>query len=468
MDRKLKEAGRVGGIIEAIMLYDMQRNQLHDFQTYLNLLPIGADLATIRIYDDQGYLRYAVNDSMVGQRVDHHREPACTVCHQGKGEAVKKRNLLLQPDGTHIFQADFPLKNSPGCHSCHSSDKLYLGNILTELTFTPVEQRLINRRSLMIYIGSFVMVTAILIIWTLIQYQVVKPIRDLVQVIEKSKQGELSNRLKPRRNDEVGFLVLSFNEMMDSLVELRDNLEDQVKTRTEELESSRIQLPLRENLAALGRLAAGVAHELGNPLTGISSIVQLVKKRKKDDAFVVEQLDLVQTEIQRLARLARQMVDLARPESDSQSIFDVNVSIQKAFQIARLDRKLKERVITLPPKDKFILVQANEDAIIQIVMNLLFNAADVTQDKGNISIDLQRTANDTVELRVVDDGSGIPDELQKKIFDPFFTAKQQGEGVGLGLSVSHSLARSFQGDLRLESSTPSGSIFLLQIPVAKE
>ncbi|MBU1881193.1 HAMP domain-containing protein, partial [bacterium] len=306
------------------------------------------------------------------------------------------------------------------------------------------------------------------IIWTLIQYQVVKPIRDLVQVIEKSKQGELSNRLKPRRNDEVGFLVLSFNEMMDSLVELRDNLEDQVKTRTEELESSRIQLSLRENLAALGRLAAGVAHELGNPLTGISSIVQLVKKRKKDDAFVVEQLDLVQTEIQRLARLARQMVDLARPESDSQSIFDVNVSIQKAFQIARLDRKLKERVITLQPKDKFILVQANEDAIIQIVMNLLFNAADVTQDKGNISIDLQRTANDTVELRVVDDGSGIPDELQKKIFDPFFTAKQQGEGVGLGLSVSHSLARSFQGDLRLESSTPSGSIFLLQIPVAKE
>jgi len=468
MERKLKEVKRIGGIIEAMMLYDMEQNQLHNFQSYLNILPWGEDLASIRIYNDEGYLKYAVNDTLIGQRFDNKVNPACTVCHDAEGHAVKLQNLVKLENGNHLFQSDFPLKNTTACYKCHSSNKAYLGNILTELTFTPVEQRILNRRNMMIYVGSFVMLTAILIIWATIQYQVVKPIRDLVSVIEKSKHGELSNRLKPRRNDEVGYLVASYNDMMDALQSLRDHLEDQVKVRTQELESSRIQLSLRENLAALGRLAAGVAHELGNPLTGISSIVQLVKRRKRDDEFVVEQLDLVQGEIERLARLARQMVDLARPESGSRVIFDVNNSVHKAYQIARLDRKLKKRRVKLPDKELFILVQANEDAIIQIVMNLLFNAADVTEDGGTIDIELADTGSEFIELTVTDDGSGIPEELQQKIFDPFFTAKQQGKGVGLGLSVSHSLARSFQGNLKLLKTSSSGTTFVLQIPKARE
>ena len=467
LQRKLREAERVGGIIEAIMLYDMQQDHMHDFQTYINMLPLGADLSTIRVFDHDGFLHYAVGDTAIGRHFDRTAEPACAACHLNEGVPKRNRNLYHKPDGTYIFQADFPLQNAPECQICHISGRAKLGNILTELTFSPIEQRIINRRTVMIYIGALVMISAIFIIWALVQYQVVKPVRELVRVIEASKQGELSGRVQPSRDDEIGFLAASFNEMMDSLVQLRDNLEDTVKTRTAELESSRIQLSLRENLAALGRLAAGVAHELGNPLTGISSIVQLVKRRKKEDPFVVEQLDLVQAEIERLARLSRQMVDLARPASANRNVFDISVSIQRAHQIAHLDRKLKKRVVKLPPVDQMILVQANEDAIIQILMNLFFNAADATDDNGIITVDLKNGTNGFAELRVTDNGSGIPEEMLHHIFNPFFTAKREGEGVGLGLSVSHSLARSFRGELILESSNANGTTFLLKVPLSR-
>jgi signal transduction histidine kinase len=114
-----------------------------------------------------------------------------------------------------------------------------------------------------------------------------------------------------------------------------------------------------------------------------------------------------------------------------------------------------------------VLVQANEDAIIQIIMNLLFNAADVTEEQGSIAITLSEGSNHFAELRVIDGGPGISEDMRRHIFDPFFTSKRESEGVGLGLSVSHSLARSFQGELILESSDAKGTAFLLRVPLAR-
>lgn len=464
-ERKLRDSERVGSLVEAMMLYDMRRNQLHDFQTYLNMLPFGDDLAAIRMYDAQGVMHYAVGDSITGRKVDRMNDPTCAACHrQPSGMPIKRRNLRRSADGRYLFQADFPLKNGEACYECHDSSQPYLGNLLTELTFSPIELRLLNRRKMMILVGSLVMLGAIAAIWLFLQFQIVRPIKRLVQVIEKSKQGMITERIDLRRRDEIGYLVSAYNEMMDRQVDLQNRLQTQVKDRTKELESSRIQLLLRENLASLGRLAAGIAHELGNPLTGISSIVQLVKRRKRDDAFVVEQLDLVHGEIDRLTRLTRQMVDLARPEDPRKTVFDIKSSINKAFQIARLDRRLQKRIVKVPDDDEPLRVEANEDAVIQIIMNLLFNAADFTADEGIISIHAAVGSNGRVEVRVVDNGSGIPQEEQQRIFDPFYTGKRSRGGTGLGLSVSHSLARSFGGALVLESSDPSGTTFLLKLP----
>jgi len=467
-NQKLAESQRVGLLIETVLMHDMHNNLVHDFQAYLNMLAQSEDIAAVGVYDEMGVLKYALNDSSIGQKVHREDNPRCSACHRhGIEKPVKIMNIQRTSGGEYIFQADFPLKNSEHCNECHNSSQTNLGNLLTEITFTPVELRMLNHRRNMVFAGASVMVFALLAMVLALQYQIVRPLKNMVRIIEESKQSKTFHRIDSKRSDEIGYLARTYNEMMDNMTAFQNSLEEQVISRTQELESSRVQLLFRENLASLGRLAAGIAHELGNPLTGISSIVQLIKRRKKDDTFIVEQLDLVHQEIDRLARLSRQLVDLARPENPSRSIFNLQTSIEKAFQIARLDRRLKKRSVKIDFGDKPILVEANEDAVIQIVMNLLFNAADATEDKGAIELSTF-LKDDFIELEIKDNGAGIPEDSQRKIFDPFFSSKSVGKGAGLGLSVSHSLARSFNGDLFLKSSSPLGSVFVLSIPRAKE
>ena len=467
-NQKLTESQRVGWIIETVLMHDMQNNLIHDFQAYLNMLAGSEDISAIRVYNNEGVLKYALRDSAIGEQVNRENNPRCSACHlYYQPKPVKIMNIQHTPKGDYIFQADFPLKNSDRCRKCHSSSQINLGNLLTELSFSSTELRILNHRRNMVIAGAAVMIVAIVLMILAVQYQIVKPLKNMVNVIEESKQGKALRRIEVKRSDEIGYLARTYNEMMDNMTAFQNSLEEQVEARTKELESSRVQLLFRENLASLGRLAAGIAHELGNPLTGISSIVQLVKRRKKDDAFVVEQLNLVHQEIDRLARLSRQLVDLARPENPSPSIFNLQTCIEKAYHIASLDRRLKKRTIILKLGDQSYLVEANEDAVIQIVMNLLFNAADATEDKGVIVLSISSN-NNFVEIEIKDDGIGIPEDSQRKIFDPFFSTKGIGKGAGLGLSVSHSLARSFNGDLYLKYSSPQGSAFILTIPRPKE
>ena len=464
-NHKFMDSERIGKIVETMILYDMRNAQIHNFQSFLSMLSLGEDLSTVRVYDNEGILHYAVGDSLIGRKVDRTTNPICSDCHVAANiPPLKKMNLRRSPAGQFVFQVDLPLNNTEECRVCHQSSQAILGNILTESTLSVVELRQVNHRKTMIFAGSIVLISAIAFTGLFFQRQVVRPLKSLVRVIEKSKQGKLTERLKLKRRDEIGYLVSAYNDMMDTLTRLQDNLEVEVEIRTKELESSRIQLLFRENLASLGRLAAGIAHEMGNPLTGISSIVQLLKRRNKNEPFLVEQLDLIHEEINRLARLSRQLVDLARPEDTKRSVFNVKLSIGKAYQIARLDRRLKNRVIKLPDNDEPIMVEANEDAIIQIIMNLLFNAADATAENGVITIEVKGDADNMVEVRVIDQGRGIPEEQRHRIFDPFFSSKAIGAGTGLGLSISYSLARSFSGNLLLESSNAKGSTFLLTIP----
>ena len=462
---KLADCERVGGVMKSLMIYDMVVNNMHDFQSYLCMIPIGEDIYTLKLYDEQSTLKYAIGDSALNIRIDRLTNPSCSGCHMPDLEKpLKQSNIRFTSDGTELFQVDFPLINGRECVSCHSKTTKFLGNLLIEMKFTRVEKKMMSRRKRMIFAGASVMVISILIMGFLLQNQVVKPLRRLMRVIEKSKRGEFTEKFELKRTDEIGYLVKAFNEMMENLTGLQNNLEAQVKSRTEELESSRTQLLFREHLASLGRLAAGIAHELGNPLTGISSIVQLVKRRKKDDEFVVEQLNLIHEEINRLSRLSRQLVDLARPEDAGITIFNINMTLQKAYQIARLDRRLKKHKVTISDSEKTILVRGNEDAAIQIIMNLLFNGSDAMEEPGEIYIDVSSGNDGSIEIRVRDSGKGIPEEIQKKIFDPFFSSKGLAGGTGLGLSVSHSLARSFSGSLTLEKSDSQGTIFLLKIP----
>jgi len=219
-------------------------------------------------------------------------------------------------------------------------------------------------------------------------------------------------------------------------------------------------LMIQENLASLGRLASGVAHEFGNPLTTISSISQLLARRRKDDDFVRQQAETIGEHVHRLSRLSRLLVDLAFPGRPEISTFDLGDVLADTVRTARLDSRVRgiEIDVEVPPEG--IRVRADRGAVHLIVLNLLFNAADAMEEDGRVTLSVDDGDLGT-EVRVTDVGPGIPEEIRSRVFSPFFTTKEPGRGTGLGLSISCRLARATGGELYLERTSEDGTCFLL-------
>ncbi|MEN8150351.1 MAG: HAMP domain-containing sensor histidine kinase [Planctomycetota bacterium] len=220
------------------------------------------------------------------------------------------------------------------------------------------------------------------------------------------------------------------------------------------------EMILKENLTLLGRLASGVAHEFGNPLTTISSTAQLLRRRRAEDEFVTEKVRVIEAHVQRLSRLSRQLVDMAFPRRPEVTVFDPHPAIRDTLQVARLDRRLRNMEIDVATAEPDLRVRSDEGALHMILANLLFNAADAMGGEGTITVTTGRSELGA-EIRVVDRGPGIPEEIRSRIFAPFFTTKEAGEGTGIGLPVSCRLARAVGGELNLERSDAGGSTFLL-------
>jgi PAS domain S-box-containing protein len=224
------------------------------------------------------------------------------------------------------------------------------------------------------------------------------------------------------------------------------------------------KLQQSERLATVGHLAAGVAHEIGNPLTAISSLVQLLQ-RKTEDAFVLESLTKVRDQINRIHKIERDLVDFSRPSSAEMKQAQINDIIQSAIGLMKHDTRFRSIEVILDLERELPRVMCVPDQVHQVIANLLLNAADAVKDCEHPRIALRTTSRgDTIQIKVEDNGHGIPKELQQKIFEPFFTTKPVGKGTGLGLSVSHGIITKIGGNIRVESAAGEGAKFIIELP----
>ncbi len=216
-----------------------------------------------------------------------------------------------------------------------------------------------------------------------------------------------------------------------------------------------------EKLAALGRLAAGIAHEIGNPLTSISSFAQILKERATDD-FTKESLDTIYHHIMRISSIVSRMSHLSKlPEMDLKQC-DINHLIESTLDIVKYDNKLKNIKIIKELTAEIPSVYVDENYLVQVFINLMLNAADaIDGGTGTITIKSMRD-NNSVIVQYMDSGMGLPAESLNKIFDPFFTTKEKG--TGLGLSISYEIIKEFGGELKAESNEGKGSIFSVVLP----
>jgi len=235
------------------------------------------------------------------------------------------------------------------------------------------------------------------------------------------------------------------------------------------MEENQRQLFQTHRLATVGRLAAGAAHEINNPLTIISLNLQLIKRLLNgvpDNATLLERVQIIGDQETRISQIIQDLMGFARPSEPEFKPTDLAVLMEKVFKLfdTRIETQRIEVIKNILPDAPHILIDSQQ--VEQVFMNLLLNAYHAMPDGGTLTIDAKVT-EDYVEVLVSDTGTGISKENLGKIFDPFFTTKMEGEGMGLGLAICHSIVEHNRGTMKVSSELDKGSIFTVSLPVDK-
>lgn len=234
-----------------------------------------------------------------------------------------------------------------------------------------------------------------------------------------------------------------------------------VRLREEQIQQS-------ERLATVGHMAAGVAHEVGNPLTAISSLVQ-VCQRKTDDPFIQEQLKKVRDHIRRITKIVQDLVDFSRPASLKTEMMQINEIITSAVGLLKHDARCRDVEFTLNLSPELGKLRGVPDHLHQVMVNLLLNAVDAMEDVTNPEIIIKTwQENGRARISVSDIGKGISREEQSRIFEPFYTTKEVGSGTGLGLSVSHGIINKMDGTIEVDSEPGQGATFIITLPIKEK
>jgi PAS domain S-box-containing protein len=223
------------------------------------------------------------------------------------------------------------------------------------------------------------------------------------------------------------------------------------------------QLVRSQRMESIGTLAAGIAHEVGNPLTAISSLVQVIQRTSSDD-FAKEKLDLINSQVSRIARIIRELVDFSRPSTHVSTSTDVNQVVREALNIVQYGKKVKDIRFAIELAPELPKVHVVPDQAVQVFINILMNAVDALEGRaGSIAVS-SSSDNEAVTVVVRDTGKGIEATELEKIFEPFYTTKATGQGSGLGLWVSYGIVKSFGGEIFVESEPSQGSTFTIRFP----
>jgi two-component system, NtrC family, sensor kinase len=318
-------------------------------------------------------------------------------------------------------------------------------------------------------------ILVVLAITYFITRSMIFPLEEMVKASNRIAAGDLDYKVTITSHDEIGILSNSFNKMVASVkamkLELEEwgrTLEEKVNKRTEELVAVQTQMAQSEKLASIGRLAAGVAHEINNPLAGILTFSMLALEDCDDDHPLKQSLEVIVKQTLRCRETVKGLLDFARQSSSTPSLTEVNSVVDKTLLLLE-NQTLFQNIRTVrnfAPDLPNVLIDAGQ--LQQVVINIVINAVDAMEENGVLTIETAKAPNTPeILVRISDTGKGIPEDILPLIFEPFFTTKKVGKGTGLGLSIVHGIVTRAGGKIEVASSS-KGATFTVRLPIAQE
>ncbi|MDZ7270771.1 MAG: cache domain-containing protein [candidate division KSB1 bacterium] len=334
----------------------------------------------------------------------------------------------------------------------------HAGTIIGMLYVGMLEQKFADlRRATLLTFGGITLagVVGALLISIVLANGILKPLRRLAEATQQLAQGDLSHKVHVNSRDEIGTLGHMFNFMAASLLD-RD---EQLKQRAQQT------IMQSERLATVGQLAAGVAHELNNPLGGILLYANLLLEKAKDGDPIKEDLQVIVRETERCRRIVRGLLDFSRQTKLEMTLTDLNRIINTTLDLVVTQAIFKGITVTRNLSPLLPKVMVDVGQMQQVFINIIMNAAEAMAGNGSLEVTTSVQDNSYVVTSIRDTGPGIPEEIRSKIFDPFFTTKPLGKGTGLGLSIAFGIVRKHNGVIEVETEVGKGTTFHIKLPV---
>jgi two-component system NtrC family sensor kinase len=391
-----------------------------------------------------------------------------------------------------------------------------IGGIHLEVPIGDLRTNLLESKKIILITIVFDAMVLIIFGSLLLSRVLVKPIKDLVRLTQKISDGDLSQKIEVSSTNEIGQLIGSFNRMIERLKENQESLEnylESLESANKQLKQAQEELIRTEKLASIGRFAAGVAHEVGNPLGAILGYASILQKEGMDREESKDYLRRIEKEIERINRIVRELLDFARPSKFEIIEVEVNQVLESTLSLLSYQKNFKNIETQLDLQSDLPRIKGDASQLSQVFINIILNAIDAMPKGGLLQIQTRmhivknidaerlqriyprRRKSDPTEsdyshmrkadplsallkkfsegdrlakIRISDTGVGIKKEDLENIFDPFFTTKAPDQGTGLGLSISLRIVESLGGEIRVESEVGKGTTFEVYFPVTTE
>lgn len=433
--------------VESSIYNSMHLGNVQDVGSILSMVGQHNQLVGVRIFHPHGVILRSSIPSEIGLVVNRN--------DYSLYQTPKNYGIFDLPPHGEILAMVKPIYNETACHACHGNKARVIGILNVNYSLQRTNMQMLDASR--IFIVSSVAITAFLAIAiSLILLKFVKkPLDNMIETMSKVEKGDFDVRIEYEGKDEIGRLIVSFNSMVDRL--------DVAKKELELLHFQ--QLERADRLASIGEMAAGIAHEIKNPLAGISAAVSIIKDDMAPDDPRESILGEVLQQVQRLDRTLNDLLFFGKPSLPEFNCVDINAIITTTLKFASQHRGGGniEKILLLEPE--LPPVFADDKQMQQVFLNIILNAFQAMSQGGVLTITTSRVlrnGTEFVKADISDTGLGIPPQILGKIFTPFFTTKAQG--TGLGLPICSKLVHLHNGEISVTSDNDNGTVFSVELP----
>jgi two-component system NtrC family sensor kinase len=473
-------AEEVADVINQSAYDSMLKNDKTSLYHMIGRIAKSDHIEHVRLINNKGKIVFSNIEGEIGSVIGKHADE-CIICHYSESpdmlkSSMERSRININRSGNETLGYTKAIYNQPACFtaSCHFHNKgdAVLGLLDVSISLEMLRQKSHEYRLVFVILTCLLLLMLGIMVTVLTHYLVDIPVRRLVRHSALVALGNFESRVPVSSRDELGELSEAVNDMTESLgradKELKgwaDKLEDKVEERSLEIMHMEEQLRRSEKLASLGTLAAGVAHEINNPLTGVLLYASILNSDKRLDPALLPDVKRVISETQRCAGIVKDLLEFSRESLPEKEVIALDAILDEIVTFFHKQPNFRNIVIRKNYGSDLPQISVDPNQIRQVFMNLIINAGHEMPRGGGLEISTYRSADGRyVCTDIKDNGDGIPEENLARIFDPFFTTKP--EGTGLGLSISYGIIENNGGKIEVKSTVGEGATFIVMLPVS--